>query len=439
MKREDILTMSIKEIDKLKVIHEVLQKRLKQRQAARQLGISTRQVKRLCRRVRREGNRGLVHRLRGLPSNHQLKAGLLQEALGRVKALYRDFGPTLANEKLRKIHNIFMSPFTLRQGMIQACLWQPRKHKVKHRAWRERRACVGELEQLDGSPHDWFEGRAPRCVLLIFIDDATSRILHGEFIPVEDTVSLLRAVWAYLLLHGRPLSFYVDKDSIYKINRQVTIEEELRDEQPLTQFTRAMKELGIEVITAHSPQAKGRVERGFKTHQDRLVKELRLAGISTIEAANRFLKDVYIPDHNARCAVEPANPTNAHRPLLPSHRLEEILSIRTERVVANDFTLRYQNQFFQITEGQPVRVRPKDTVWVEIRLDGSKHIRFKDHYLHFKPIAKRPYKPFYAYKKAPPCVSKTKPYRPPMSHPFKAASYAKMVAKKSKVFQRLKT
>jgi hypothetical protein len=266
MERQDILTMSIKEIDKLKVIHEVLQKRLKQRQAARQLEISTRQVKRMCRQVRREGNRGLVHRLRGLPSNHQLKAGLLQEALGRVKALYRDFGPTLANEKLRKIHNIFMSLFTLRQGMIQACLWQPRKHKVKHHAWRERRACVGELEQLDGSPHDWFEGRAPRCVLLIFIDDATSRILHGEFIPVEDTVSLLRAVWAYLLLHGRPLAFYVDKDSIYKINRQVTIEEELRDEQPLTQFTRAMKELGIEVITAHSPQAKGRVERGFKTH-----------------------------------------------------------------------------------------------------------------------------------------------------------------------------
>jgi hypothetical protein len=437
MERQDILIMSVKEIDKLKVIHNVLQKRLKQRQAARQLGISTRQVRRLCKRVRREGNRGILHRLRGLPSNHQLKAGLLQEALEKVKTLYPDFGPTFANEKLKKVHGIVLSTRTLRQEMIQAGLWRPRKHKVKHRAWRERRACVGELEQLDGSDHDWFEGRGPRCVLLIFIDDATGRILYGEFIPVEDTLNLLRAAKAYLLLHGRPLAFYVDKDSIYKINRQATVEEQLRDEQPLTQFTRAMKELGIEVLTAHSPQAKGRVERGFLTHQDRLVKELRLAGISTIEAANRFLREVYIPDHNARCAVEPANRTDAHRPLLPSHRLEEILSIRTERVVANDFTLRFHNRFFQITADQPVRVRPKDKVLAEIRLDGSTHLRLKERYLNFKPLAQRPYKPFYAHKKAPCAVSKTRPYKPPMSHPWKAASYAKMLAQKSKAFQNL--
>jgi transposase len=437
MKREGILTMSVKEIDKLKIIHEVLQKRLKQRQAARQLGVSTRQVKRLCRRVRREGNRGLIHRLRGLPSNRQLEAGLLEEALDKVKTLYPDFGPTFANEKLEKLHDLVLSVSRLRRGMIQAHLWTPHKHKVKHRAWRERRSCVGELVQLDGSDHPWFEDRGPRCVLLIFIDDATSRILYGEFIPVEDTLNLLRAAKAYLLLHGRPLAFYVDKDSIYKINRQATIEEQLRDEQPLTQFTRAMKELGIEVLAAHSPQAKGRVERGFDTHQDRLVKELRLAGISTMEAANPFLQKVYIPDHNTRCAVEPANHTNAHRLLLASHRLHEILSIRTERVVANDFTLRYHNQFFQITDGQPVRVRPKDTVLVEIRLDGSTHIRFKDRYLDFKPIAKRPHTPFYAHKKAPTAAAKVKPYRPPMSHPFKAASYAKMLAQKSKDFQRL--
>ena len=437
MERQDILTMRVREIDKLKVIHEVLQKRLKQRQAARQLGLGTRQVIRLCKRVRREGNRGLIHRLRGLPSNHQLQAGLLDQALNKVKTLYRDFGPTFANEKLKKIHGIVLSDSRLRCGMIQAHLWTPHKHKVKHRAWRERRACVGELEQLDGSDHPWFEDRGPRCVLLIFIDDATSRILYGQFIPVEDTLNLLAAAKAYLLLHGRPLAFYVDKDSIYKINRQATIEEQLRDEQPLTQFTRAMKELGIEVLAAHSPQAKGRVERGFDTHQDRLVKELRLAGISTMEAANPFLKDVYIPDHNARCAVEPANHTDAHRPLLPAHRLDEILSIRTERVVGNDFTLRYHNQFFQISPAQTVRVRPKDTVLVEIRLDGSTHLRFKDHYLRFKPIAKRSYKPFYTYKKAPVAASKIKPYRPPMSHPFKAASYAKMLAQKSKAFQSL--
>ena len=436
MKRQDILPMSVKEIDKLKIIHEVLQKRLKQRQAARQLRISTRQVKRLCRRVRREGTRGLIHRLRGLPSNHQLKAGLLDEALDKVKTLYEDFGPTLANEKLKKLHEIVLSDSRLRRGMIQAHLWTPHKHKVKHRVWRERRSCVGELEQLDGSDHPWFEGRGPRCVLLIFIDDATSRILFGVFIPVEDTLNLLAAAKAYLLLHGRPLAFYVDKDSIYKINRQATIEEQLRDEQPLTQFTRAMKELDIKVIAAHSPQAKGRVERGFQTHQDRLVKELRLAGISTIEAANRFLQEVYIPDHNARCAVEPANHTNAHRPLLASHRLHEILSIRTERVVANDFTLRFHNQFFQITAKQPLRVRPKDTILVEVRLDGSTHLRFKDCYLNFKLIAKRHYKPFYADKKPLVVAVKTRTYRPPPSHPWKVASYARMLAQKSKTFQK---
>ncbi len=436
MERQDILPMSVKEIDKLKVIHEVLQKRLKQRQAARQLGLSTRQVIRLCKRVRREGNRGLLHRLRGLPSNHQLKAGLLDEALLQVKTLYPDFGPTFANEKLEKLHEITLSTRTLRQGMIQAGLWRPRKHTVKHRAWRERRACVGELVQLDGSDHDWFEGRGPRCALLIFIDDATSRILYGTFIPVENTLNLLSAAKAYLLLHGRPSAFYVDKDSIYKINRQTTIEEELRDEKPLTQFSRAMQELDIAVIAAHSPQAKGRVERGFLTHQDRLVKELRLAGISTMEAANRFLQEVYIPDHNARCAVSPANHTDAHRPLLASHRLQETLSLRTARVVANDFSLRFHKQFFQITDGQPVRVRPKETVLVEIRLDGSTHLRFKDHYLRFKPFSKRS-----AHPAATALLRSLLPPRPsrprPMSHPWKAASYAKMLARKAKTLQRL--
>jgi hypothetical protein len=428
--------MSVKEIDKLKVIHEVLQKRLKQRQAALQLGISTRQVKRLCRVVRREGNRGVIHRLRGLPSNNQLEAGLLEKALDKVKTLYPDFGPTLANEKIERIHKIVLSTRTLRQGMIRIGLWKPRTHKVKHRAWRERRACVGELVQLDGSEHDWFEGRGPRCVLLIFIDDATSRILYGEFIPVEDTLNLLAVAKEYLLLHGRPVAFYVDKDSIYKINRQATVEEQLRDEQPLTQFTRAMTELNIEVIPANSPQAKGRVERGFKTHQDRLVKELRLAGISTVEAANPFLRQLYIPDHNARCAVPPANPTDAHRPLLDSHRLDEILSLRTERVLANDFTLRFHNRFFQIAEEHPVRVRPKDTILVEVRLDSSTHLRFKEHYLNFKPIPKRHYRAFYADKKPPVVAVKARPYRPPPSHPWKAASYAKMLAQKSKTFQK---
>jgi len=389
----DNLIMSNQEIDKLKVIHSIIQHKLTWPQAADQMGLTTRQVGTLVARVRQEGNKGIIHRLRGRPSNHRLKPGVLEEAMGHVESTYRDFSPTFANEKLRKVHHIFISTYTLREAMIGKGFWKPKKKKDKHRAWRERRACVGELVQLDGSDHDWFEGRGPRCVLLIYIDDATSRILYGEFITVEDAVNLMNATRRYLTLRGRPVAFYVDKDSIYKINRQASIEEQLRDSQPLSQFTRAMGELGIQVISANSPQAKGRVERGFKTHQDRLVKELRLQGISTIEEANRFLWDVYIPDHNARCAVEPASPTNAHRKLLKSHDLDRILSLQTERTLLNDFTLRFQNQFFQVLSKQSVRIRPKDKVIIEMRLDGSKRLRFKGRYLVFKPITKALYRP----------------------------------------------
>jgi hypothetical protein len=423
--------MSNQEIDRLKVIQNVLHKKLTWPEGAEQISLSVRQVGRLCARVRQKGNQGIIHGLRGKPSNHQLAPGLLEEALALVKLHYPDFHPTFANEKLDKLHGIRLSTFTLRKAMIQAGLWKPRKHKIKHRAWRPRRSCVGLLIQLDGSPHDWFEGRGPRCTLLIFIDDATSRIFYGEFVREEETLTLLRATQAYLLQHGRPIAFYVDKDSIYKINRQATIEEQLRHEQPLTQFTRAMKELGIEVITANSPQAKGRVERGFKTHQDRLVKELRLAGISSMEQANKFLRDIYIPDHNARCAVAPASPRNAHRPLLKTHRLEEILSVRTERTLANDFTLRFHNKFFQILKDQPVRVRPKDAILIEIRLDGSTHLRFKDHYLNFKAIPKPPYRPYFATHKGPKLSKEpSAPWKPPKDHPWKNASFKKMLLQK---------
>jgi len=394
--------MSTKEIDKLKVIRDVIEKRIKQRHAAVFLKLSTRQVRRLCGRVRRQGAKGLLHGLRGQESNHQLPLGRLDGALDIVRKKYADFGPTFANEKLEGVHKLFLSTSILRRGMIRVGLWTPRPLGERHRAWRERRAAVGELVQLDGSDHDWFEGRGPRCVLLIFIDDATSKILLGVFIPVEDTLDLLTSVKTYLLLHGRPVAFYVDRDSIYKVNRQASVDEALRDAQPMTQFTRAMGELDIEMIFALSPQAKGRVERGFHTHQDRLVKELRLAGISAIPQANEFLRRVYIPDHNARCAITPRISVNAHRPLLAGHRLDEILSFRRERVVANDFTLRWENRFLQILPNQSVVVRPKDTVLLETRLDGSSHIRFKGLYLRFKALPQRPVRPGHPRRPARP-------------------------------------
>ena len=385
--------MSNKEIDKLKVIQDVIEKRIKQRRAGVLLDLSTRQVRRLCGRVRRQGAKGLLHGLRGQTSNHQLSPGYLDRVLGIVRKKYADFGPTFANEKLEEVDKIILSTSLLRQGMIGVGLWKSRAQGERHRAWRERRASVGELIQLDGSDHDWFEGRGPRCALLVFIDDATSRILLAVFIPVEDTQDLLASVKTYLFRHGRPVAFYVDRDSIYKVNRQASVEEDLRGEQPLTQFSRAMGDLDIEMIFAMSPQAKGRVERGFHTHQDRLVKELRLAEISTIDKANQFLNQVYVPNHNARFAVPPRSPRDAHRPLLKTHRIDEILSVRRERIVANDFTLRFENHFLQILPNQVVVVRPKNTVSLETRLNGSTHIRFKGVYLRFKTLPERPVRP----------------------------------------------
>ena len=390
------LTMSNREIDKLKVIQNTIDKRLTWPQAGEILSLSERQVGRLCAKVREEGNRGIIHGLKGYASNHQLPDGLVDKALGLVKLRYHDFMPTFANEKLFEEHGIKLSVSVLRLAMIKDGIYRLKKHKPKHRKWREPRACVGMLVQLDGSEHDWFEGRGPKCALLVFIDDATSRILYARFITVEDTLNLMQCTKEYLTINGRPVAIYVDKDSIYKINRQASVEEELRDEMPLTQFTRAMGELGVEMIFADSPQAKGRVERGFRTHQDRLVKELRLAGISDMAAANEFLDAVYITKHNTKFAVAPASPVNVHRAPLKTHKLDEILCVKLDRTLGNDYTLRYKNRFLQITAVQEVRIRPGKVVTVEQWLDGSLHVKFKGAYLRYEAIEKRPYKGYYA-------------------------------------------
>ena len=386
--------MSQREINRNHVIRNVLEGRSIQKDAAKTLCLSERQIRRLCARVRNEGARGIVHRLRGQPSNNQIDPELLEKALCALhEPLWEGFGPKFASEKLGRYHCIKLSKETVRQLMLQTEVWVKGRRGWKHRQWRERRISVGMLVQLDGSDHDWFEGRGPRCVLLIYIDDATSRILYGEFVDVEDTFTLMRSTQSYLNRHGRPVALYVDKDSIYKVNKSGNYES-LELDEPVTQFARAMSELGIEVITADSPQAKGRVERGFDTHQDRLVKELRLRGISTKADANRYLWDEYIPEHNARFAVAAADLADAHRPLLATHRLEQILSFRTERTLMNDYTLRHDNTFYQVLERQNIRLRPRHKVEVEERLDGSKHLRFDGTYLGFKTIERPPYQPY---------------------------------------------
>ena len=394
---EEELNMSQRQINKHHVIRNVLEGKASQEQAAQILGLGQRQIRRLCARVRVEGARGVIHKLRGRPSNHQLDPDILEQALSALHdPLWEGFGPTFARDTLEDHCGLELGGQTVRRWMARTGLWTVRAKGARHRLRRERRPCVGMLVQLDGSDHDWFEGRGPRCVLLIYIDDATSRILYGEFVNVEDTLTLMKTTWSYLRKWGRPVAFYVDRDSIYKINRPSKYEGLAFDEKPMTQFTRAMSELGIEVITANSPQAKGRVERGFHTHQDRLVKELHLRGISDKVEANRYLWEEYIPKHNDRYAVAPAGVADAHRPLLATHKLEQILSLRTERTLMNDNTLSHEKKILQVFENQPVRVKPGDKVAVEQRLDGSTHVRFEGVYLNFKPIERRPYRPLLA-------------------------------------------
>ncbi len=391
---EEVIGMSRREINRHHVIRNVLEGKTSQADAARALERTDRQIRRICARVRAQGARGAVHELRGRASNHQIDSKLIEKALCALHdPLWEGFGPTFAKDKLHELHGISLGRETLRKLMTQVDLWQPHRQGPRHRAWRERRTCVGMLVQLDGSEHAWLEERGPKFALLIHIDDATSKILYAEFVPVEETLTLMRATWNYLKRCGRPIALYVDKDSIYKINWAAKYESLERDENAKTQFTRAMNELGIEVITANTPQAKGRVERGFSTHQDRLVKELRLRGISTMAAANFYLWEHYVPQHNARYAKAPAENTDVHRPLLVNHRLEQILSLREQRTVMNDYTLSYEGKLLQVLEHQPVRVDPGDKVEVEIRLDGSRHLRFKSFYLNFKGIEKRSYKP----------------------------------------------
>lgn len=388
--------LTVRDIDRLRILNQVQEGRLTQPLAAQQLELSSRQVRRLCARMRANGPKGVIHGLRGRRSNHQLPPGRVGAALSLFKKHYGDFGPTFACQKMAERDGIVLGVNTLRRALVREGLWRPRRQKIRHHAWRARRACVGELVQVDGSIHDWFEGRGPKCWLIAFVDDATSQILWAQFAEAEDTLTLMRLSRDYLKRFGRPLAYYVDKDSIYKTTRNASVDEQLRDEQPMTQFTRAMSELDIRVICAHSPQAKGRVERGFKTHQDRLVKELRLAGISDIAAANRFLLEVYIPAHNARFARPAANKTDAHRPILRGQMLDRVLCLRAQRVLANDFTLRWKPGFMQLLGNQPVMVKPGQKIDVEVRLDGSVHLRLNDAYLAYKTIAKRPYRPFVA-------------------------------------------
>ena len=382
--------LSTRDRDRLKVLHEVRQGHLTQRQAGGQLRISDRWVRKLLLRVKKEGDRGIVHRLRGRVSNRRLPEKLRRKALKLVEAHYRDFGPTLACEYLANDHEVSVSKETLRQWRMAAGLWRVKRRKVEEvHVWRPRRSCRGELVQWDTSQHDWLEGRGPRLYLVAMIDDATSRA-YARFVGQDSSEENLRVLWGYLERWGRPLEFYTDKHSLFSVNRPrlEAADEAVEEEQ--TQIGRALKELGVGWIPAHSPQAKGRIERFFGTAQDRLVKGLRLAGACTPEASNAYLEGEYLPLWNERFTVGAANTPDAHRPLGAQHDLAAILSQVEERVVANDYTLRYGGQLYQIARPDIWPGLRGGVVRVERRLDGSFWVRFRDRYLKVARCATKP-------------------------------------------------
>lgn len=383
MVREDTVTMSAKELRRVHVLRQLREKRITQRKAGEMLQVTDRQIRRLLGRVNAAGDQGRVHRGRGKPSNRRVPEKRKQKVLALYEERYGDFGPTLAVEKLAERDGLTLSAETLRRWLIAKGVTHFRRRRRPHRAWRARKAHVGELVQLDGSHHDWLEGRGPRCVLMAYIDDASSRVF-ARFYEYEGTVPAMDSLGRYVQQYGIPLAVYADTHTTYTSPAQPTVDEQLAGTQPQSQFERSLAELGVELIHAHSPQAKGRIERLFSTFQDRLIKELRLAGIATLSAANHFLEP-YLPTYNQRVAVRPAQTTDLHRPSLPSRHLDRILCLKTNRVWRRDWTGAHNGHLYQIHDN----VRTTQ-VMVEERLDGTLRLTHHGRALAFHRIAARP-------------------------------------------------
>jgi len=371
---DNLLTMSNRELTRLEVMQRLKDKRLRQTEAARILGISTRQVKRLWRAYRQKGAKGLVSARRGKPSNNRLDGGVAQQALDLIKERYEDFGPTLAHEKLTEVHKLPLSRESVRRIMIEEGMWRPKRaKKPSTHQMRERRACLGELVQIDGSDHDWFEGRGPKCTLLVYIDDATGQLLELWFVPDETFFGYCEASRHYFERYGKPVAFYSDKHGIFRVNQEQTV----GLGSGLTQFGRAMQELDIQIICANTPQAKGRIERANQTLQDRLVKELRLLGISDIDSANAYLPE-FRQDFNRRFAVAPRSNHDAHRPLLKTENLDLILTRQKTATLSKNLTLQANKVIYQIQSDRPDYALRKAQVTVCENAKGEVTILYKN-------------------------------------------------------------
>ena len=379
------MKMSNKERRRLGILSRVKEGEITIRKAAGLLGTSYRQTRRIYKRYCEEGDAGLVHRGRGKSSNRGFSEARKREILELYKDKYNDFGPTLAAEKLELCDHFSTNPETLRQWLLERGLWTKKRKSKDHRRWRERKENVGEMVQMDGSPHDWFEGRREDAVLMVMIDDASSRT-HARFSEAETTRGCMEIFWEYADTYGLPHSLYVDRHSIYRCEREPTVQEQLEQTGPLTQFGRAMHKLGVCIKKANSPQAKGRVERVNGTFQDRLIKEMRLERINTIAEANRFLKEVYLARFNEKFNVPPKNAADLHRNIAQEIDLDEVLCFEEQRQVQNDWTVRWNNRCFQLTKRNRSRGLVKQPIKVREKLDGRISMAYKGHRLYFREI-----------------------------------------------------
>ena len=372
--------------DRLVALRKAAEKTITQKQAGEELGLSVRHVKRLVKELKRRGDEAVVHRLRGKASNRRIEEAVEQEAMEILSQdVYRGFGPTLASEYLRDKHGIKASKETVRQWMMRKKLWRGKKEKINEvHLWRPRRSRCGELVQWDTSTHDWLERRGETIYLIAMIDGATSR-LFARFVRHDSAEENMKLAWSYLEKFGRPVSFYTDKASLFR-----TAEKRRRDEpgvdkdpveMPPTQIARALGELGIGWIAAHSPQAKGRVERNLLTAQDRLVKGLRVAGATTLEQANQYLEECYLVWWEREMTVAPSNPDDAHRAIEAGHNLAGAWSHVETRQIRNDYTLRFNSVVYRVNRESIVSGLRGATVRVEKRLDGSLAVRYQERYL----------------------------------------------------------
>lgn len=412
--------MSTKERERLKIFERVSRGELTRKDAAVLCGLDYRYARRLYQRYCTLGDRGLIHQGRGRPSNRAHQTEFRAAVLKRYQERYSDFGPTLAVEKLA-LDGYVLDHETLRGWLLKAGLWQKRRKRSRHRSWRERRAHFGELVQLDGSHHQWFEARRSKCCLMNMVDDAQGTTL-SLLAEEETSFAAMALLWRWIERYGIPQSLYTDKKNVYVIDEKTRARAADSGEEVWTHFGWACKQLGIEIITAHSPEAKGRVERNHGIYQDRLVKELRLAGIDTIEAANEFLVPGYCQQLNQKFAVAPRSAVDYHRSA-KGYDLPSIFCLEEERALSADWVVRFENQFYQL---QPPRkaLAAKGRVRVQRYLNGELHFRYGQQELRYTLLPERP-QPLSKAKKTKQRRDGVKPYVPPRDHPWHRFQFGK--------------